>query len=92
MPKRFGYQVFPEINQGFAAMQNWLDGKVNFHPVRNASFALNRQIRDEKDRVRKRFYQTISQLLASPHARFHVLWATDFAVTVINRMSLEICL
>ncbi|WP_369966151.1 putative immunity protein [Streptococcus ferus] len=65
--KCFDYQVFPEINQGFAAMQNWLDGKVNFHPVRNASFALNRQIRDEKDRVRKRFYQTISQLLASSH-------------------------
>ena len=81
----YPYKTLPVIEEGFEAMQDWLDGKVNFHPARNASFALNRQIRDEKDRVRKRFYQTISQLLASPHVRFHALWATDFAISLINR-------
>ncbi|WP_428843980.1 putative immunity protein [Streptococcus oriscaviae] len=60
-------EVLPVIEQGFEAMKDWQDDKVNYHPTRNSSFALNRQIRDEKDRVRKRFYHTISQLLASPH-------------------------
>lgn len=81
----YPYEVLPVIEQGFEAMKDWLDDKVNYHPARNSSFALNRQIRDEKDRVRKRFYQTISQLLASPHVRFHALWATDFAISLINR-------
>ena len=81
----YPYETLPIIEQGFEAMQDWLDGKVNDHPARNSSFALNRQIREEKDRVKKRFYQTISQLLASPHVRFHALWATDFAISLINR-------
>ncbi len=81
----YPYDTLPVIEEGFDAMQDWLDGKVNFHPAGNASFALNRRIRDEKDRVRKRFYQTISQLLASPHVRFHALWVTDFAISLINR-------
>ena len=81
----YPYETLPVIEEGFEAMQDWLYGKFNVHPSRNASFALNRQIRDEKDRVRKRFYQTISQLLASPHVRFHALWATDFAISLINR-------
>lgn len=81
----YPYETLPIIEEGFEAMEAWLDDKVNYQPARNASFALNRQIRDEKDRVRKRFYQTISQLLASPHVRFHALWATDFAISLINR-------
>ena len=83
----YPYETLPVVKQGFEAMQDWLDGKVNDHPARNSSFALNRQIREEKDRVKKRFYQTISQLLASPHVRFHALWATDFAISLINRIS-----
>ena len=49
----YPFDTLPVIEEGFEAMQDWLDGKVNFHPARNASFALNRQIRGEKNRVKK---------------------------------------
>jgi hypothetical protein len=28
----------------------------------------------------------MAQIAASPHVKYHGLWATDFAVTLINRM------
>jgi hypothetical protein len=28
----------------------------------------------------------MAQVAASPHVKYHGLWATDFAVTLINRM------
>lgn len=83
--KAYPYACLPVMTEGFQAMQDWLDGKVNYHAARNLSFELNRQIREEKDLVKKRFYQTISQLLASPHVKFHALWASDFAITLVNR-------
>ncbi|GIM56588.1 hypothetical protein CAPN006_09820 [Capnocytophaga canimorsus] len=28
----------------------------------------------------------MAQITASPHVKFHGLWASDFAITLINRM------
>ncbi len=28
----------------------------------------------------------MAQLVASPHVKYHGLWATDFAITLINKM------
>jgi hypothetical protein len=67
-------------------MQKWLDGKTHYHEARNLSFEISRIARDEKDVVKVRFLRTMAQIAASPHVKYHGLWATDFAVTLINRM------
>ena len=67
-------------------MQKWIDGKVNYHKARNLSFEIGRCAQTEKDQIKARFFRTMAQVAASPHVKYHGLWATDFAVTLINRM------
>jgi hypothetical protein len=81
-----GFSPEAEITLAFDAMNKWLDGKVNYHEARNLSLQISRIARDEKDIVKVRFLRTIAQIAASPHVKYHGLWATDFAVTLINRM------
>lgn len=81
-----GYIPCEEITKSFEAMQEWIDGKVNYHKARNLCFEIHRIARDEKDSVKARFYRTMAQVAASPHVKYHALWATDFGVTLINRM------
>lgn len=81
-----GFAPVEEITASFEAMKRWLDGKVNYHEARNLSLQISRIARDEKDIVKVRFLRTIAQIAASPHVKYHGLWATDFAVTLVNRM------
>lgn len=81
-----GFNPYDEINASFEAMKKWIDGKVNYHEARNLSFEISRIARDEKDLIKVKFLRTMSQIAASPHVKYHGLWATDFAVTLINRM------
>lgn len=77
----------PEIVAGFEAMQEWLDGSANYHKARNLSFAIGRFATTEKDPIKSRFMRTMAQIIASPHVKYHGLWATDFAITLVNRIS-----
>ena len=81
-----GFIPCNEINASFEAMKEWIDGKVNYHKARNLSFEISRIARIEKDLIQVRFLRTMAQIAASPHVKYHGLWATDFAVTLINRM------
>ena len=81
-----GIEPYQEITASFEAMQKWLDGKANYHEARNLSFAINRIARTEENPVKIRFLRTMAQIAASPHVKYHGLWATDFAVTLINRI------
>jgi hypothetical protein len=81
-----GFIPCDEIKASFEAMQKWIDGKVNYHEARNLSFEIGRIARIEKDLIKVRFLRTMAQIAASPHVKYHSLWATDFAVTLINRM------
>lgn len=83
---RYNYQRLAVIDRGLKAMQNWLDGEANYHAARSCSFELARQVREVNDAAEKRFYQTLSQLIASPHVKFHGLWGADFAITFVNRL------
>jgi len=84
--ERTGFTPAEEITSAFEAMNKWLEGKVNYHEARNLSLQISRIARDEKDIVKVRFLRTMAQIAASPHVKYHGLWATDFAVTLINRM------
>jgi hypothetical protein len=81
-----GFEPCNEITKSFAAMQKWIDGEVNYHEARNLSFEIGRLAKNEKDQIRAMFFRTMAQVAASPHVKYHGLWATDFAVTLINRM------
>jgi hypothetical protein len=81
-----GFQPPDEITASFVAMQKWIDGKVNYNEARNRSFEIGRLAQSEKDPIKARFFRTMAQIAASPHVKYHGLWATDFAVTLINRM------
>lgn len=82
-----GIEPCEEIVKAFDAMQRWLDGKTNYHEARNISFRdLYRHAREENDQINERFYRTMAQIACIPHVKAHALWATDFAVTLINRM------
>lgn len=81
-----GYESYDEITAAFEAIQKWIDGKVNYHEARNLSFQMGRLAREEKDTVKQRFLRTMAQVAAVPHVKYHALWATDFAITLINRM------
>lgn len=81
-----GFVPYDEINASFEAMKKWIDGKVNYHEARNLSFEISRIAQLENDLIKVRFLRTMAQIAASPHVKYHGLWATDFAITLINRM------
>jgi len=81
-----GFQPCKEITASFESMQKWMDGNVNYHEARKLSFEIGRLATIDKDRIKVRFFRTMAQLAASPHVKYHGLWAADFAVTLINRM------
>ena len=82
-----GIEPTAEIMNAFTAIQRWLNGKTNYHEARNISFrSLYENAREEKDMVKQRFYRTMAQIACIPHVKFHALWASDFAVTLVNRM------
>lgn len=81
-----GFQPINEITESFKAMQRWLDGKTNYHEARNLSLEISRVAKTEEDPIKARFLRTMAQIAASPHVKFHGLWVTDFAVTLVNRM------
>lgn len=82
-----GIAPVEEITNAFSAMERWLNGEANYHEARNIAFGdLHKKAREEGDLVRERFYRTMAQIACIPHVKFHALWATDFALTLINRM------
>lgn len=83
---RFESKSPSEIVEGMTLVKNWLEGKCNYNPPRNKAIELNRLAKEEKDIVTVRYYRTLSQILASPHVKYHGLWATDFAITLINKL------
>ena len=64
------------------------------HELTSHTFPYNSDIADAyagmeqstTDRVAERFLRTMAQLMASPHVKYHGLWASDFAITLINTM------
>jgi hypothetical protein len=82
-----GIEPVETINKVFVALQRWLDGKTNYHEARNIAFDDLYQIaRGENNEVKLRYFKTMAQVTCIPHVKFHALWASDFAVTLINRM------
>jgi hypothetical protein len=82
-----GFEPNDELLSSFEAVQEWIDGKVNYHKARNIAFnELYKEARESKDLIKKRFVKTMAQLSCIPHVKAHGLWGTDLAITLINAM------
>jgi hypothetical protein len=82
-----GFEPCKEVLQSFEAVQRWIDGKTNYHEARNIAFVhLYKDVREEQELIKKKFYKTIAQISCIPHVKAHALWATDMAISLINQM------
>ncbi len=82
-----GFSPDEETLSAFEAVQEWIDGKVNYHKARNIAFTkLYKEVKDTNNIIKKRFMKTLAQLSCIPHVKAHGLWATDMAITLINAM------
>jgi hypothetical protein len=83
--KMTGIEPCAKILDATGALREWLDETANYHKARNIAFRhLYATARAENDLVRLKFYKTMAQIACIPHVKFHALWATDFAITLIN--------
>lgn len=81
-----GYAPCDEATRAFCAIEEWLVGKTWYQKARSIGGEFHDFARAEKDPVKARFFRTMAQIACVPHVKYHALWATDFAITLINRM------
>lgn len=82
-----GIQIGSEITIAFAAVEEWLDDKVNYQKARTLAGAINGLAKQETDPIKAKYYRTMAQIACIPHVKFHALWACDFAVALVNRIA-----
>jgi hypothetical protein len=80
-----------EILESFEINKRWLSGETGkgfakFQIARNAAGKLLGLARDEKDPIKQKIYRVMAQIANSPHVKSHALWASDYAVKLINTM------
>ncbi|MGT2895858.1 putative immunity protein [Streptococcus entericus] len=80
------FQPTAEMISAFEELKKWLNGETNYHSARNLSFQISRLAKDKTDPAQVKFYRTMAQIAASPHTKFHGLWATDIAITMVNKL------
>jgi hypothetical protein len=72
-------------------IKKWLKGETGkgfakFQNARDAADKLLNLARDEKDPITEKVYRTMAQIANSPHVKNHALWASDYAIKLINNM------
>jgi hypothetical protein len=80
-----------EIIESFEINKKWLNGETGkgfakFKIARNAAGKLLDLARDEKDPITQKIYRVMAQIATCPHVKNHALWASDYAVKLINTM------
>jgi hypothetical protein len=80
-----------EIMESFEINKKWLNGETGkgfakFQMARDAADKLLKIARDETDPIKQKIYRVMAQIANSPHVKNHALWASDYAVKLINTM------
>ena len=80
-----------EIRESFEINKKWLNGETGkgfakFQGARNAAHKLLNMARDEKDPIKEKVYRVMAQIANSPHVKNHALWASDYAIKLINNL------
>jgi hypothetical protein len=83
--------VCPEIIECFEINKKWLNGETGkgfakFQIARNAAGKLLDMARDEKDPIKEKIYRIMAQIANTPHVKDHALWASDYAIKLINKL------
>jgi hypothetical protein len=78
-----------EIMESFEINKKWLNGETGkgfakFQIARNAAGKLLELARNEKDPIKQKIYRVMAQIANSPHVKNHALWASDYAIKLIN--------
>ncbi|GHU94581.1 hypothetical protein FACS189479_07500 [Spirochaetia bacterium] len=80
-----------EITEGFNIIKKWQNGETGrgfakFQGARDAADKLLKLAHDEKDPIKEKVYRVMAQVTNTPHVKNHALWASDYAVKLINKM------
>jgi hypothetical protein len=80
-----------EIIEGFNIIKKWQDGVTGkgfakFQGARNIADKLLKLARDEKDPIKEKVFRVMAQVTNTPHVKNHALWASDYAIKLINKM------
>jgi hypothetical protein len=80
-----------EIKEGFEIIKKWQNGETGkgfakFQAARNVADKLLKLAHDEKDPIKEKIYRVMAQITNTPHVKNHVLWASDYAIKLINKM------
>jgi hypothetical protein len=81
-----------EIMEGFELNKKWQNGEpekkgfAKFQDSRNAADKLYKLARDEKDPIKEKVYRVMANIAAVPHVKNHALWASDYAIKLINKL------
>ncbi|MDR2489782.1 MAG: hypothetical protein LBD20_00080 [Spirochaetaceae bacterium] len=80
-----------DIMESFEINKKWLNGETGkgfakFQNARNAAGKLLDMARDEKNPIKEKIYRIMAQIANSPHVKKHALWASDYAIKLINKM------
>jgi hypothetical protein len=79
-----GIQRDNAIEECFAVIEKWQEGKVKFQAARNVAFTMHRLAREEKDPVKVKVLRVMGQVAATPHVKRHALIASDYVIKLIN--------
>jgi hypothetical protein len=80
-----------EIMESFEINEKWLSGETGkgfakFQIARNTAGRLLDLARNEENPIKEKFYRVMAQIANSPHVKNHALWASDYAIKLINEM------
>ncbi|GHU75034.1 hypothetical protein FACS189461_0470 [Spirochaetia bacterium] len=80
-----------EIKEGFDIIKKWQNGETGkgfakFQAARDAAGKLLKLAHDEKDPIKEKIYRVMAQVTNTPHVKNHALWASDYAIKLINKM------
>jgi hypothetical protein len=81
-----------EILEGFELNKKWQIGEANkkgfakFQESRNVAGKILKLARDEKDPIKACIYRVMAQIANTPHVKNHALWASDYAIKLINKL------
>jgi hypothetical protein len=80
-----------EIIECFEINKKWLNGETGkgfakFQIARNVAGKLLDLARGEKDPIKEKVYRIMAQIANTPHVKNHALWASDYAIKLINKL------
>ncbi|MDR1898309.1 MAG: hypothetical protein LBR10_16145 [Prevotellaceae bacterium] len=80
-----------EIKEGFDIIKKWQNGETGkgfakFQAARNVADKLLKLAHDERDPVKGKIYRVMAQITNTPHVKNHALWASDYAIKLVNKM------